>query len=208
MRRKYVWLVFAAFVTLTSLRELGLMQMSTCSKEFTLISQQFGWTKSNHKNFLVNYADKNPLRSDERTPLVEELLQQEIISSGLPDGYALSDFQVALRGPFWVPLRKKGECRYLLKFTRGGHWDQKEYYFINGTLNLTVDGPCSLRDYQAEVARQIARSSRRIVLQPVPSLKNKNSLKDAGRADVKPGAGERHQDDWSGAGQSSRGPWG
>jgi hypothetical protein len=171
MKRKYLWLVFAAFVIITILRETGLVRINTYNKEFTALQMHTGWTKTDNKDKLVNAADKKPLRSNERTPLLEEMVQQKIISSGLPEGYVLSDFQVALRGSYWVPLRKTAECRYSLKFTRELSRNQKEYYFIIGTLNLKINGFCSIWDYQNEAARQVARLSHQIILQPSPSLK-------------------------------------
>ncbi len=170
MKTKHLWLIFAVFLILISLRELGLVKIHTYSKEFTASQMSTGWTEINNKDNLVNAADKNPLRPGEHTALLGEMVQKKMISSGLPEGYALSDFQVALRGAYWIPLRKTGECRYLLTFTRGGHWGRKEYFFINGTLNLKIDGVCSVWDYQNEAAQQIARLSRQIVLKPMPSL--------------------------------------
>jgi hypothetical protein len=169
-RRKKYWVIAALLALLFLAREGGfvnwyLFQFNADSETQTLLhgirhlqtgdyTETTNNTNSTYTTRAANWGlgfhllGGSPLAVDLKEEIQNNLNKQTRVTAVVEE--------VQLAGPYWLPLLKRGSCKYRVRLQVVGEDSVVYTGVLNGVTNFYVSGVCSIRTFKQTLGAEIA----------------------------------------------------
>jgi hypothetical protein len=157
-KKNTVFAILAFAICITWLREAGYVNLNLYQRQ-SLIGQASSSNSSSSDDEASAPQAMDPAKVTLASGVnqgVSGFIQEDLRSLSVPGGMDVAISQMDVDGAYWTPLYKHGTCSYEVRISRtapkGSSVKQSS---LRGTIDQTVVGICSIREYKKLLADAI-----------------------------------------------------